>query len=140
MTDAKPIRTRPARRAAPPVGRYTAAIFADLAEKTRFADPQLAARWGAIVGPEIAALCRPGRLTGAGAGRTLELVVRDGAAAARVEFEAEAIRRRLNDALGPGMIGRLSVRQKAGAAPSDPRLAAALSRFRAGVKKKTGQD
>lgn len=136
----RPIKTRPARKAPPPVGRFTAAIFAELARKTRFVDPAIASRWPDLVGTEIAGLCRPGRLAGGGRGGTLEIVVADGAAAARVEFEAEAIRRRLNDALGPGAIGRLVVRQRASGAADDPRLAAALSRFRAAVKKRDGRD
>jgi hypothetical protein len=136
----RPVKTLPARKAPPPLGRFTAAVFADLARKTRFVDPALAARWTELAGPEIARLGRPGRLTGGGAGRTLEIVVPDGTAAARVAFEAEALRRRLNDALGPGAIRQIVVRQRSGEAPDDPRLATALSRFRATLKKRADRD
>lgn len=139
-TSGPPVTTRPARKAPPPLGRYAAAVLADLARRTRFVDPAIASRWPDLVGPEIAALSRPGRLTGAGPGRTLEIIVPDGAAAARVAFEAEAIRRRLNEALGPGAIGRVAVRQRAEAAAADPRLETALSRFRAAVARRDGRD
>ena len=135
MTD-RPV-TRPARKAPPQLNRFAARVFADLAQKTKFVDPNLAANWAAIVGPEIASLCRPGMLSGGRAGRTIELIAPNGAAAARVQFEAEAIRRRLNGHLGPGVVGHVSVRQSA-ACTSDPKLDGALARFRASIRQKGG--
>ncbi len=140
-----PVVTRPARSAPPAVGRIAARIFADLARKTRYVDPNLAADWPRIVGPEIAGLCRPGRLTGGRLGRTLEVFAPNGAAAARVQFEAESIRRKVNELLGPGAVGRIAVRQ-AGARPNDgvggerSRLETALGRFRSAVSSKKPSD
>lgn len=128
------LKTRPARPAPPAIGRYSAKIFADLAGRTRFVDPALAANWTTLVGAEIAALCRPGRLTGGQVGATLELHAPHAAAAARTQFEAEAIRRRLNNYLGPGRIGRITVLHLQGPAPvGESGLDGALSRFRASL-------
>lgn len=133
MSDAPP-KTRPARPAPPAIGRYSAKIFADLAGRTRFVDPALAANWTALVGGEIAALCRPGRLTGGRVGATLELHAPSAAAAARAQFEAESIRRRLNDYLGPGRVGRITVLHLQGrASTGGSGLDGALSRFRASL-------
>jgi hypothetical protein len=129
--------TKPARQPPPRVHRYAAKVFADLAQKTKFVDPGLAASWSAIVGGEFASLCRPGRLSGGRAGRTLELIARNGPAAARIQFEAEAIRGLVNTHLGPGTVGHISVRQSA-ARPSDVRLVGALARFKASIREKKG--
>ena len=147
------IRTRPARRAAPKLSRAGAAVFSALAGKTRFADPQLAAHWPSIAGAEIASLCRPGRIVGARAGRTLEIVVQSGAAAAEAQMRADNIIARVNGYLGPNSVTRIAVRQIAGAhsAPApltQPRgaqeedgspLGQALSSFRAAVKRRNGE-
>lgn len=139
MTGDPPVKTRPARQPPPQIGRYSAKIFAELAGRTNYVDPALASRWAELVGPEIAALCRPGRMTGGRIGATLEVFAPSGAAASRAQFEAETMRRRLNDYLGPGRIGRITVLQRSAgdgiAAPSSP-LGAALSRFRSSVSQK----
>lgn len=101
--------TRPARPAPPPVGRFASSLVADLARRTRFVDPVVVERWSEIAGPELSRLARPGRLTGGVGGRTLELVVADGAAAARVEFEREALIGRLARYFGEGSISRIAV-------------------------------
>jgi hypothetical protein len=119
--------TRGPRPAAPQVGRFAAALIADLARQTRFVDPDIAARWTELAGPELSKLCRPGRMTGGVAGRTLEVIVPHGAAAASVEFAAETLKRRLNGYFGPGAIERIAVLQgPATSADVTPRL----SRFR----------
>ena len=133
-----PVKTRPARRPPPSIGRYSSKIFAELAGRTNYVDPALASRWVELVGPEIAALCRPGRLTGGRIGATLEVFAPSGAAASRAQFEAETMRRRLNEYLGPGRVGRITVLQRAAKAAAEPAgpLGAALSRFRASVTQK----
>ncbi|MEL6113147.1 MAG: DciA family protein, partial [Pseudomonadota bacterium] len=74
--------TRAQRRAAPSLGNYSNRIVRGLAQTTHYMDPGLAERWTEMVGPELAALCRPGRLTGSpGSGRSLEVIVSNGAAA-----------------------------------------------------------
>lgn len=138
-----PVVTKPVRSAPPGVGRIAARIFSDLARQTRYVDPNLAADWPRIVGPKIAGLCRPGRLTGGRLGRTLEVFAPNGAAAARVQFEAEAIRRRVNEFLGPGAVGRIAVRQAAarlGEGGEGAGLESALGRFRAAVSAKKGAE
>jgi hypothetical protein len=139
MADHDPIRTKPARSGPPPIRRFAASVLVELARRTKFVDPSLAAAWRRIVGPELAALCRPGKMTGGGAGRTLEVVARDGAAAARVQFEAEAIRRAVNEFLGPDTLARVAVRQTgrgisaARSRESSDALGSALGRFRNSV-------
>lgn len=124
-----PPSTKAARAAAPPLARFASALIADLARQTRFVDPDIAARWTELAGPELSKLCRPGRLTGGASGRTLEVIVPHGAAAASVEFAAETLRRRLNSYFGPNAIERIAVLQgPSPKGPEKPRLA----RFRRG--------
>jgi hypothetical protein len=143
--------TRPARSAAPAVARASAAVFADLAKKTKYVEPSLAERWPALAGEKLARLCRPGRLTGRGQGKTLELRVPSGAAAAAVQMEADGLIARLNAYLGPGAVGRISVIQTGPAVsarapeaepaenpPGDGELGAALASFRAAIRRRNG--
>lgn len=128
-----PPQTRAARPPAPPVSRFSTGVVEGLARKTRFVDPDLVARWTALAGPELSRLCRPGRLTGGREGRTLEVIVPHGAAAASVEFASETLKRRLNDYFGPGAIARIAVVRGPGPKPdgqSGP--GGGLSRFRGG--------
>jgi hypothetical protein len=111
--DHEPVRTKPARAAPPAVRRPATKVFIDLARRTQFCDPSLVTHWPRIAGPELAPLSRPGRLTGGGVGRTLEVIAPNGPAANRVQFEAEGLRRRVNDFLGPGVVARIAVRQVA---------------------------
>lgn len=144
----RPLKTKPPRPAAPRLSRMTANIFAELAKKTRFIDPSLAESWPALAGERIAALSRPGRITGQGRDKTLEIHVRDGAAAAEVQMEADALIQRLNSYLGPRAVARLKVRQSgreetpakpppaADRSDDDSPLGAALASFRSAVKRR----
>jgi len=138
----RPIKTRPPIPAAPTVGRFSANVFAGLAKSTKYVDPKLATNWAKIIGEESADLCRPGRLTGGRTGRTLEIFARNATAAAKIHFEAEAIRRKVNDFLGPDAVGRLTIIHKEEPNRSTPAedtatpLGSALSRFRASVSAK----
>ncbi|WP_428407835.1 DciA family protein [Hyphococcus sp.] len=145
MTPYKP--TRAARRAPPSIARASAEIFRELAKRTKYVDPAIAERWPQLAGEKLARLCRPGRLTGRGPGRSLELYVANGAAAAAVDMERDGLIARLNSYLGPGSVARLSViqtgRPSAGAekveeGPSDAELGAALASFRAAVRRRNG--
>jgi hypothetical protein len=131
------VKTRPARAAPPRIGRHAARLIEDLARVTRYVDPALAARWPEIVGPEFAALSRPGRLTGGRANETLEIYVPSGAAAARLQAEIEIVRGRVNAYLGPERVRRIALRQSAAAAApggaASDRLDGALARFRASI-------
>lgn len=148
--------TRPARRAAPPIARAGAAVFAGLAKKTKFVEPALAENWPALAGEKLAGLCRPGRLTGRAPGKTLELRVPSGAAAAAVQMEADGLIARLNAYLGPGAVGRLAIVQSGPAGkplrvggqsvaeapedgPPDSPLGAALASFKAAVRRRNGE-
>ncbi len=127
----RPIKTRPVRSAPPAISGAARAVIEGLARRTRFVEPNLGADWPSIVGSEAAALCRPGRMTGGRADRTLEVVAANSAAAAKIRFAAEDLRRRVNDHLGPGTIGRIAVRQRGAPNPDPgPGGAATLSRFR----------
>lgn len=104
-----------------------------------------------LAGEDIAAISRPGRITGQGKGRTLEVHVHDGAAAAEVQMFSDEIIRRLNSYLGPQAIERIAVRQssraaarsKPGASSDDAKadddspLGAALASFRTAVKRRS---
>jgi len=141
-------RTKSARRAAPRLSRASASVFANLAKKTKFADPSLADHWPTIAGKEIAALCRPGRITGPPAGRTLEIVAPSGAAAAQLQMHADALKTRVNCYLGPNGVARIVIRQAARQPAPEPEITAAednpsplgqaLSSFRAAVKRRNG--
>ncbi len=144
--------TRPVRRAAPKIGRASASVFSRLLKKTSYAEPGLCDHWPDIAGPEIAALCRPGRLTGRGPGRTLEIHAPSGAAAAQLQMQTEALLARVNRYLGPGAVARITIVQSAvgplQAEPSQPAphnegdntpLGTALSSFRTAISRKNGE-
>ena len=132
-------KTKPARSAPPHMRRYSSAILADLAKRTNYVDPRLAADWSKIVGPKSATLCRPGRLLGGRRNAVLELHAINSAAAARLQFDEERLRQAINAYLGPDTVARLTIRHsQSGAAPTEPSKANAspkplgLSRFRGG--------
>lgn len=134
MRYSRTVNTKPARSGPPAVAKYSNRLFAHLAQRTKFVDPQLGAQWRRLVGDELAALCRPGRLTGGRGGRTLEIFAQNAAAAAKVQFQAETIRQRVNVFLGPDTVGRISVRHRENACSSrESGLESALSRFRSTV-------
>ncbi|MEL6212649.1 MAG: DciA family protein [Pseudomonadota bacterium] len=145
------VKTKPPRAALPAISRFSTAVFSGLARRTKFVDPALAERWRTLVGDELAALSRPGRLTGGKTGRTLEVMAPSAAAAARLNFEAETIRRGVNTFLGPDTVGRIAVlvrtpeperrnetdlRDQTPTSAGSPALEPVLSRFRASVKKR----
>ncbi|MBI1393499.1 MAG: DUF721 domain-containing protein [Alphaproteobacteria bacterium] len=139
-TSGRSVKSRGVRQAAPAAGGFANMIIARLAQKTRFVDPGLLARWPTLVGKDVAGVCRPGRLLGSGVGRTMEIHVADGAAAALAQFRHDDIVDRLNAYFGQGVVARLSVRQVGGSAPgtsptgTPPQASAprGLSRFRDG--------
>ena len=146
--------SKPARAAPPPLARTSAGVFAELAKKTKFMDPVLAQSWPQLAGERIATLCRPGRIIGARDGKTLELHVANGSAAAEIQMQADQIIARVNGFLGPGAVARIALIQSgraasraaskappgAATAPNEPdsALGAALSSFRAAIKRRNG--
>ncbi len=140
-------KTRSARRAPPAAGRAAASVFADLAKRTKFVDPALAEHWPTIAGREIAALCRPGRIAGTRAGRTLEVYVPSGAAAAQLQMLSDDLKTRVNRYLGPGAVAKITIKQRAashtpnpaaGPKPDGSSLDKALSSFRAAIRTRDG--
>ena len=149
----RPAQTRAARRAPPKIASAGANVFAALAKKTKFADPELIGHWPTIAGADLAALCRPGRITGmragrGGKGRTLEVIAANGAAAAETQMRADELLAKVNRYLGPNAVARIAVRQsnKAPEPAAAPRMANApdeasplgdaLSSFRSAVARR----
>ncbi len=138
----------------PKAARAAAAVFSRLAKTTRYADPGLADNWPSIAGADIAALGRPGRVLGNGPGRTLEVIVLDGAAAAEMQMRADDLILAVNRYLGPDAVGRIAVRQRPTGRPvsrdgigvrggaqkggEDGPLNSALSSFRAAIRARSG--
>ena len=109
----------------------------------KFTDPSLADHWPDIAGPEIAALCRPGRITGdRRSGRTLEIHCPSGAAAAQLQMQLDDLKTRVNRYLGPGDVARIAVIQGGGgparsaSREDESPLGKALASFRAAVANK----
>lgn len=136
-------KTKPVRRGPPKAARAAAAVFSRLAKTTSYADPGLSENWPTIAGSAVAALGRPGRVIGNGPGRTLEIIVRDGAAAAELQMRTGELIQAVNRYLGPDAVSRIAIRQRAGARrepqqhpadDNDSPLASALSSFQAAVK------
>jgi hypothetical protein len=75
-----------------------------------FAEARLRAQWREIAGAEIAAICRPEKLTPARgpAGGLLKLGV-SGAHAPQLQMMLPTLRERINAALGPGSVGRIQL-------------------------------
>ena len=158
MTVRSKLRTLPARRAPPHIGSNGLSIFAALARKTKFAHPDLCTRWTKIAGEKIAAIAAPGRIIGRGRERTLEVHVKDGAAAMLVQNQADTLCAQVNQYLGAGTVGRITIRQmgpraiseRAGPERSGPvrageteePLAKALASFRSAVsaRRTPGED
>lgn len=137
--DMPPTRTRPVRRAAPQIGRFSANVFAKLARKTKYVDPALADHWPSIAGAELAGLCRPGRLTGMRQSRTLEVYAASSAAAAKLQMLSEELLQRVNSYYGPTTVTRIAIRRSSqppsigDAEDDETALGQALSRFRAAI-------
>ena len=105
-----------------PAGALIAAQTSTAAGKRGYADARLKALWRDIVGPEIAGVAAPVKLTPTRgpAGGLLTLGVQ-GANGPQVQMLLPLIRERVNAALGPGTVGRARITQAAGFA--EPRAA-----------------
>ncbi|WP_235816240.1 DUF721 domain-containing protein [Phaeovulum vinaykumarii] len=84
------------------------------AEARGFSVPRILTHWPEIVGPEIAAACRPVRVSYArqGMGATLTLLT-TGAQAPVLEMQREVIRTRVNAAYGYNAVSRVVLTQTA---------------------------
>ncbi len=76
--------------------------------KRGFAQARLASLWADVIGPDLAPLCTPVKLTTARgpAGGTLTVAVA-GALAPQVQMMVPVLRERINRAMGPGTVGRI---------------------------------
>ena len=130
-------KTRGVRRAPPRVARAGADVLASLARKTKFVDPKLSDHWPSIAGPRIAALGRPGRLTGRRPGLTLEVYAQNAAAAAELQMASDELLVKLNRYLGPGSVARIAIKQASPPPISEnTELGKALSSFRAAIQRR----
>jgi hypothetical protein len=120
-------RTRPAFRAAPPVGRSLNALVKTLEDRFGQGADLLRARWREIAGEALAAKTEPVKLirSRTGGGGTLEIKV-DGPAAALIQHQAPELLGRVNLFLGSGEVAKLRIVQGRVSAPSMPAAKKAL--------------
>ena len=104
-------RTRPARRPPPKLARSVGPHLTRLAEASGAMDPRLADDWAEIAGADIAALCRPVRIVRRGKTQALEVSVKSGAAAMKVQYAQEALLSRLRQTLGLPHLTKISFRE-----------------------------
>jgi hypothetical protein len=114
-------RTRPARKAAPPVGRSLSPLIKALDDRFGQGAGALKARWREIVGDPLARRSEPAKLVKGrgGAGAVLEIKV-EGAMAALVQHQSADILSRVNLFLGEGAVQRLRIVQGPIAAAKAP--------------------
>ena len=89
-----------------PVSREASATAAAAFARAGFKDPTLVLRWDEIVGPEVARLARPIRLTEAASGGILTLKA-EPAASLFLQHETRALAARINAYLGRAAIAKL---------------------------------
>jgi hypothetical protein len=125
-------RTKPARKAAPPVGRSLAPLVKALDDRFGQGAGALKARWREIVGEPLCRRSEPAKLVKgrAGSGAVLELKV-DGAMATLIQHQSADILSRVNLFLGEGAVARLRIVQGPVAAPKASGKAASKPRLRA---------
>ena len=102
-------RARPVRTYATPFGKVARKVTRQAAKQGGSPLAILKDQWPEIVGEEIARYCRPEKITGNKAGRTLTLLVLP-AAAPLVQHQSETIRQRVSVAAG-GDIAKLTIMQ-----------------------------
>lgn len=105
----KRLRARPVRRPPKPIGRDIRRLTRKHLKGTGTPLSKLQDNWDSIVGDKLAKLCRPEKLSGAKAGRTLTLRVLP-AAASLVQHQSETIRQRVSVQAG-GNITKLKLLQ-----------------------------
>lgn len=96
----------PRRNRTEPVARETPTIAASAFARKGFSDPTLVLRWVEIVGPEVARLARPIRLSEGASGGTLTLKAEPGASVF-LQHETRRLCERINTYLGRTAVNRL---------------------------------
>jgi hypothetical protein len=114
-------RTRPPRRAPPPVGRGLGKFLKALEDRFGQGPDVLRARWREIAGEALATRTEPVKLirSRAGGAGTLEIRV-DGPAAALIQHQAPELLARVNLFLGAGSVAKLRIVQGRVSAPAGP--------------------
>jgi hypothetical protein len=105
-------RTKPARKAAPAIGRSLAPMIKALDDRFGQGTGALKARWREIVGETLARRSEPAKLVKGrgGSGAVLEIKV-EGPSAALVQHQSSDILSRVNLFLGEGAVARLRIVQ-----------------------------
>ncbi|MEM7739515.1 MAG: DUF721 domain-containing protein [Pseudomonadota bacterium] len=93
------------------MGRSLGPHIARLAAASGAMDPRLASEWPSIAGPELAALCRPVRIINRGRSQALEVAVKSGAAAMKIQYAQEALLGRIRHQLGLPRLQRIVFRE-----------------------------
>lgn len=104
----KRMRARPS-RPPPKLGHDVRKLVRKHAKGGSTSISKLKDNWESLIGEELAKFCRPEKLTGSKAARTLVLKVHP-AAATRIQHESETIRQRVSVAAG-GMVSKLKIIQ-----------------------------
>ena len=107
-----------------PVGQDGRSLAAPAFARKGFADPTLVLRWAEIVGPDVARLARPIRLSEGANGGTLTLKAEPGASVF-LQHEMPALCERINAYLGRPAVNRLRFVQgplETGPQPARPQV------------------
>jgi hypothetical protein len=122
----------PRRNRADAVARDTVSLSAAGFARAGFSDPTLVLRWDEIVGPEVARLARPLRLSESAAGGVLTLKAEPGASLF-LQHETRALCDRINGWLGRTAVAKLRfVQGPLAARPERPRTPAPKGKAGAG--------
>jgi hypothetical protein len=133
--------TKPSRSFPRPLAQFMGATLSDALKTQGFASAEILARWGDIVGPEIAAHSEPMKIAwpramGEEAAEPATLVLRvEGPAAIEIQHLSAVILERVNRFFGWQAIGRIALRQaplrrhapRKAPDPPDPAVAARLA-------------
>jgi hypothetical protein len=109
--------SRPSRSFPRPLSDFTGKAMSDALKTQGFASAEIIARWGTIVGSEIAAHCEPAKINwprtvGDAPPEPATLVLRvEGPAAIEIQHLSAVILERVNRFFGWQAIGRLALRQ-----------------------------
>lgn len=106
MKDKQPELPPPRRNRTEPVAREVGSAAASAFARAGFGDPTLVLRWDEIVGPEVARIARPLRLSEGASGGVLTLKA-EPAASLFLQHETRALCDRINAYLGRPAVSRL---------------------------------
>ena len=105
------VKTKRPYRSAPSVAAHIRPLVKDARKGAGLTLPILQARWSAIVGEKLAALCWPEKLSRSKAGRTLTLAAY-GPAATHIGHDSSLLLQRINLAVGGAGVERIAIVQR----------------------------